>query len=138
MIIHSTIVDCINALSTAPNSLLNLSSFTASRMKSQQVIANKVEDISASLPQVPGKLDSNGGVRKGHATALSGQSSLWPSNILQQMKRAPMTDRQWASDALLKIRQLTKIRRAWILATRKTETGEWHDSRIKRQLVLHI
>lgn len=40
------------------------------------------------------------------------------------MKTAPMTDRLWASDVLVEIGQRTGIRRAWMLAKRRIETGD--------------
>lgn len=106
------------------HALLQSSSLNTRKLDALETIRSSTEDIRASVPFVLGRVNSGGLEQEGEATALSGPSLLWPLNIMQQMKTAPMTDRLWASDVLVEIGQRTGIRRAWMLAKRRIETGD--------------
>lgn len=128
IILHATVLDCIDILSLVPTWFSDFDFLATSRIESQQVIADMTESIKASVPYVLAKVNSNGNSIRGETTALSGQSLLWPLNILQQMKRASIADRKWASHVLLEIGQVTGMRRAWLLAKRDIDTVQERSS----------
>jgi hypothetical protein len=116
IVLRDTISECVEVLAASG---IGSESLSNSNFKSSVLIEAMIQDIRASVPFVLGQVDSLGNVQtEGDSTALSGQSLLWPMNIIHKTKHADASHNIWASEVLVEIGRRTGLMRAMALAKR--------------------